>query len=65
MVDMVSRPNKHNQAPKGLQLQQQDIELSSANTFPHPPLGVMITLLLYVTLPHLLHYSKMKRNLVI
>lgn len=65
MVAMLSGPNKHNQAPKGLQPQQRDMELSSASTPPCPPLGVMIALLLYATLPHLLHYSKMKRNLVI
>lgn len=65
MVDALSRPNKHNQAPKGLQLQQQDIGLCSANTFPFPSFRVMIALLQNVTLPHLLHYSKMKRNFVI
>lgn len=63
---MLSRPNKHNQTPKGLQLQQQqDIQVLSADMFPCPPFRVMIAILLYVTLPHLLHYSKMKRNLVI
>lgn len=65
MVAMLSGPNKHNQAPKGLQPQQRDMELSSASTSPCLPIGVMIALLLYAPLPHLLHYSKMKRNLVI
>lgn len=66
MVDMLSRPNRHNQTPKGLQRQQQqDIGGFSANTSPFPPLRVMIAILLDVTLPHLLHYSEMKRNLVI
>lgn len=65
MVDMLSLPNNHNQTAKRLQLQQQDIELFSANMFPSPPFRVMIAILLYVTLPYLLHYSKMKRNLVI
>lgn len=58
MVDMSSRPNKHTQAPKGLRPQQRDSELFPANTSPFPPVGVMIAILLYVTLPYLLHYSK-------